>query len=69
MISIGVAYRDYISRLTDPEEPTTEEYDPDYTEEPEDDLPGATSHATSLNPISHAMNVEASALLLCNNLG
>ena len=47
MISIGVAYCDRMSRLTDPEEPTTEEYDPDYTEELEDDLPGATSHPTS----------------------
>jgi len=47
VISIGVAYRDHMSRLTDPEEPTTEEHDPDYTEELEDDLPGATSHPTS----------------------
>ena len=47
MISVGVAYCDHMSRLTDPEEPTTEEYDLDYTEELEDDLPGATSHPTS----------------------
>ena len=47
MISIGVAYRDHMSHLTEPEEPTTEEYDPDNTEELEDDLPGATSHPTS----------------------
>jgi hypothetical protein len=44
-----------MSRLTDPEEPQTEEHNPDYTEEhnPDyteelgDDLPGATSHPTS----------------------
>ncbi|KAG0520761.1 hypothetical protein BDA96_08G101900 [Sorghum bicolor] len=42
-----VAYHDHMSSLTDPEEPTTEEYDPDYTEELEDDLPGGTSHPTS----------------------
>jgi hypothetical protein len=36
-----------MSRLKDPEEPQTEEYDPDYTEEVEDDLPGAMSHPTS----------------------
>jgi len=45
--SIGVAYRDHMSRLTDLEESMTEEFDPDYTEELEDDLPGATSHPTS----------------------
>jgi hypothetical protein len=34
--------------LTDPEDPKTEEYDPDYTEELGDDFPaGATSHPTS----------------------
>ena len=44
-----------MSRLTDPEEPQTEEHDPDYTEELGDDLPGATSHPTSQNPIRHAI--------------
>jgi hypothetical protein len=36
-----------MSRLIDLEEPQTEEYDPDYTKELGDDLPGATSHPTS----------------------
>jgi hypothetical protein len=45
--SIGVTYRGYMSRLTEPEEPPTEEYDPNYTEDLRDDLPGATSHLTS----------------------
>ena len=36
-----------MSRLTDPEEPQTDEHDPDYTEELGDDLPSATSHPTS----------------------
>jgi hypothetical protein len=34
-------------RLVDPEEPLTEEYDPDYTEDLEDNLLGAMSHPTS----------------------
>jgi hypothetical protein len=34
-------------RLTDPEEPPTEDFDPDYIEDLGDDLPGATSHRTS----------------------
>ena len=45
--SIGVAYRGYMSRLTDSEEPQAEEHDPNYTEELGDDLLGATSHPTS----------------------
>jgi len=32
---------------TDPEEPTTQEFNPDYTEDLEDDLPGAASLPTS----------------------
>ena len=44
---MGVAYRGYMSRLTDPEEPQTMEHDPDYTKELGDDLPGAMSHPTS----------------------
>jgi hypothetical protein len=36
-----------MSRLTDPEELPTEEYNPDYTEELGDDLPGAMSQAIS----------------------
>jgi hypothetical protein len=47
VLFIGVAYRGYMSRLTDPEEPPTEEYDPDYTEDLGDDLLGATSYPTS----------------------
>ena len=46
MTSIGVAYYRYMSRLTDPEEPQTEEHDPNYTKELGDDLLGATSHPT-----------------------
>jgi hypothetical protein len=33
--------------LTDVEESSTEEYDPDYTEDLEDDLLGVTFHPTS----------------------
>ena len=40
-----------MSRLIDPEEPQTEEHDPDYTEELGDDLLGAMSYPTS--PIRH----------------
>ena len=43
-----------MSHFTDLEEPQTEEHDPDYIEELGDDLPGATSHPTSQNPIRHA---------------
>jgi hypothetical protein len=35
---------DYMLRLTDPEEPPTEEFDPDYTNDLGDDLLGATPH-------------------------
>jgi hypothetical protein len=34
-------------RLIDPEEPLTEDFDPDYAKDLGDDLPGATSHLTS----------------------
>jgi hypothetical protein len=34
-------------RLTEPEDPSTEDFDPDYGEDLEDDLPGATPHPTS----------------------
>ena len=47
LLSIGVTYRGYMSRLIDPEEPQAEEHDLDYTEELGDDLPGATSHPAS----------------------
>ena len=53
--SIEVAYRGYMSRLVDQEEPQTEEHDYDYKEELGDNLPiGATSHPTSYNPIRNA---------------
>jgi hypothetical protein len=47
VLSMGVAYHGYMSRLIDPEELLTEEYDPDYTEDLRNDLPCATSHPTS----------------------
>jgi hypothetical protein len=34
-------------RSIDPKEPPTEDFDPDYTEELGDNLPGAMSHPTS----------------------
>jgi hypothetical protein len=37
-------WRGYMLRLTDPEEPPTEEFNPDYTDDLGDDLPGATPH-------------------------
>jgi hypothetical protein len=40
-------FRGYMFRLTDLEEPLTEDFDPDYTEDLGDDLPGTTSHSTS----------------------
>jgi hypothetical protein len=39
--------RDSKLRLTEPEDLLTEEYDPNYSEELGDDLPGATPHAIS----------------------
>jgi hypothetical protein len=39
-------------RLIDPEEPPTEEFDPDYTEDLDDDLSGATPHPF-VDPIMH----------------
>jgi hypothetical protein len=54
-------------RLTDPEEPPTEEFDPDYTDDLGDDLPGAMPHPF-VDPITHCKILRiASALLLCNN--
>jgi hypothetical protein len=38
--------------LTDPEEPPTEELDPDYTDDLGDDLSGATPHPL-VDPITH----------------
>jgi hypothetical protein len=37
----------YMFCLTEPEEPLTEDFDPDYTKDLGDDLLGATSHPTS----------------------
>jgi hypothetical protein len=54
-------------RLTDPEEPPTEEFDPNYTDNLGDDLPGATpTHYRSY----YALQIIriASALLLCHNI-
>ena len=47
VIIYRVTYCGYMSRLTDPEEPQTEEYELDYTEGLGDDLLGAMSHPTS----------------------
>jgi hypothetical protein len=39
--------RSYMFLLTDLEEPSTEDFDPDYTADLGDNLLGATSHPTS----------------------
>jgi hypothetical protein len=39
--------RDHMLRLTEPEDLPTEEYDPDYSEDLGDDLPGVTPHPIS----------------------
>jgi hypothetical protein len=44
-----------MSRFIDPEEPPTEEFDPDYTDDLGDDLPGATPHPF-IDPITHCNN-------------
>jgi hypothetical protein len=44
-------------RLTDPEEPPTEELDPDYTDDLGDDMPGATPHPF-IDPITHCKYLE-----------
>jgi hypothetical protein len=44
-------------RLTDPEEPPTEEFDPDYTDDLGDDLLGATPHPF-VDPITHCKYLE-----------
>jgi hypothetical protein len=44
-------------RLTDPKEPPTEEFDPDYTDDLGDDLPGATPHPF-VDPITHCNYLE-----------
>jgi hypothetical protein len=46
-----------MSRFTDPEEPPTEEFDPDYTDDLGDDLPGAMPHPF-VDPIMHCKYVE-----------
>jgi hypothetical protein len=48
-------------RLADPEEPPTEEFDPDYTDDLGDDLPGATSHPF-VEPITHCKYLELPVL-------
>jgi hypothetical protein len=44
-------------RLTDPKEPWTEEFDPDYTDDLGDNLPGATPHPF-IDPITHCKYLE-----------
>jgi hypothetical protein len=57
-----------MSCFTDLEEPPTEEFDLDYTDNLGDDLPGATPHPF-IDPITHCKYFRnASALLLCNNI-
>jgi hypothetical protein len=53
-------------RLTDPEEPPTKEFDPDYTDDLGDDLLGATPIRRSY----YALQILriASALLSCSNI-
>jgi hypothetical protein len=53
-------------RLINPEEPPTEELNPDYTDDLGNDLPGATPHPF-IDPIHIANTRIASALLFCNN--
>jgi hypothetical protein len=48
-------------RLTDPEEPPTQEFDPDYTDNLGDDLPGATPHPF-VDLITHCKCLELLAL-------
>jgi hypothetical protein len=43
--------------LTDLEEPPTEEFDPDYTDNLGEDLPGATPHPF-IDPITHRKYLE-----------
>jgi hypothetical protein len=43
--------------LADPEEPLTEELDPDYTDDLGDDLPGATPHPF-IEPITQCKYLE-----------
>jgi hypothetical protein len=43
--------------LTDPKEPPTEEFDPDYTDDLGDDLPGVTPHPF-VDPITHCKYLE-----------
>jgi hypothetical protein len=54
--------------FTDPKEPPIEEFDPDYTDDLGDDLPGVTPHPF-VDPV-YAMQILriASALLLCHNI-
>jgi hypothetical protein len=46
-----------MSHFTDPEEPPTEEFDPDYTDDLGDDLPGAMPHPF-VDPIMHCKYLE-----------
>jgi hypothetical protein len=46
-----------VSHFIDPEEPPTEEFDPDYTDDLGDDQPGATPHPF-IDPITHCKYLE-----------
>jgi hypothetical protein len=46
-----------MSHFIDPEEPPTEEFDPDYTDDLGDDLPGATPHPF-VDPITQCKYLE-----------
>jgi hypothetical protein len=50
--SIGAADATVCHDFTDPEEPPTEEFDPDYIDDLGDDLLGATPHPF-VDPITH----------------
>jgi hypothetical protein len=53
-----------MSRFTDPEEPPTEEFDPDYTDDLGDDLPGATPHPF-VDPITQCKYLELLMVYFC----
>jgi hypothetical protein len=53
-------------RLTEPEDLPTEEYDPDYSEDLGDDLPGAMPHPISYI-LLHMLKLEMLVLYLLRN--
>jgi hypothetical protein len=52
-----------MSHFTDPKEPPTEEFDPDYTDDLGDDLPGAMPYPF-VDPITHCKYLELLVLYL-----